>query len=555
MAGRLILDLPNPALTAAGKVDATATLTYYQNGTTTLQSIFADAGLETPLANPLSCNSAGRFPVVWADDAAIYSVKWTPTGATPITFDDIVPVGNTTNTFLSTPYAFGAIGDGDDDIAALNAWTTWLAANNQSGRLPARTFGISSTWYIPAGVQIFGDSQVDAVIKPLAGFTDAAAVDLNGQDSVISDIHIDGTNTTNVVGLRIGNTTLAENLTLRNVQVFNFGGNDGKGAQFINITRAGIYSCYFGANKENCDIGSLGTDGLPDTLHFYDTIFHSSTGGPGAAIKTVFEVWFINCTSEANQQAGYDLTLSASGVASGIHWIGGWCEGNWLSVASGAARHAKYHIDVNGTASGAAVNNLSLRGTYFNGSATECAAMHLNKVFFMRLDGPLTQQLAGAIVVDNAASSGWLDHYQGWDTYFTDNSGNIIVRDKDLAPWTSYTPVFASTAGNAATSFAGAITVSVARYKRIGQTGYISLGFDGTLNAVTPTAITAALPSGWTAQNTNLYGPAMVGDAGTDAPGLYRAAGTSIGFSRSAFAAFGSGHTFECYGTFVIELA
>jgi hypothetical protein len=89
MAGRIILGIANPALNANGVVDTGATETFYQNLTTTLQTIYADHALLTPLPNPLPCDAAGRFPMVWAADLTLFSVKWTPTGASPITYDYI----------------------------------------------------------------------------------------------------------------------------------------------------------------------------------------------------------------------------------------------------------------------------------------------------------------------------------------------------------------------------------------------------------------------------------------------------------------------------------
>lgn len=95
MAGRIILDLPNPALDSNGQVIANSTLTYYINGTTTPQSIYTDATLATPLANPLSSDAAGRFPEVWADESKSFSVKWTIPGAADVTFDNIIAAGVT----------------------------------------------------------------------------------------------------------------------------------------------------------------------------------------------------------------------------------------------------------------------------------------------------------------------------------------------------------------------------------------------------------------------------------------------------------------------------
>lgn len=92
MAGRLILDACNPALLANGLPDAGATLEFFLNGTTTPQNVYTTPACNVALDNPLSPDASGRFPQIWAPRTNEYSVKWTPTGVSPITFDDIFPL-------------------------------------------------------------------------------------------------------------------------------------------------------------------------------------------------------------------------------------------------------------------------------------------------------------------------------------------------------------------------------------------------------------------------------------------------------------------------------
>lgn len=89
MAGRIVLGIFNPALDTNGNVDSGLTLTFYQNNTTTPQAVYTDSTLGVALANPLSPDAAGRFPAIWAPDLTFYSVKVTPSGASPITYNDI----------------------------------------------------------------------------------------------------------------------------------------------------------------------------------------------------------------------------------------------------------------------------------------------------------------------------------------------------------------------------------------------------------------------------------------------------------------------------------
>jgi hypothetical protein len=92
MSGRIILDIANPALDSSGAIDTGSTLTFYQNGTVTPQAVYTDPTLATALSNPLSCDSAGRFPEVWAPSGSVYSVKWSFTSDPPITLDNIWPL-------------------------------------------------------------------------------------------------------------------------------------------------------------------------------------------------------------------------------------------------------------------------------------------------------------------------------------------------------------------------------------------------------------------------------------------------------------------------------
>lgn len=89
--GRIILPPTNPSLDSNGNPVSGSTLTYYQNNTTTLVSIYSNAALTIALANPLTSDSAGVFPQVWASNTAGYSVKWTRTGFSDVTFNDIFP--------------------------------------------------------------------------------------------------------------------------------------------------------------------------------------------------------------------------------------------------------------------------------------------------------------------------------------------------------------------------------------------------------------------------------------------------------------------------------
>ncbi len=90
MAGRIIIPGISPAFTANGRIDPTASFQFNLNRTDTPQDIFSTPDLDAALDNPLTPDSAGRLPpTIWGPDGAVYTVEWTPTGESPITFNDI----------------------------------------------------------------------------------------------------------------------------------------------------------------------------------------------------------------------------------------------------------------------------------------------------------------------------------------------------------------------------------------------------------------------------------------------------------------------------------
>lgn len=63
------------ALSDAGMPLPGAYATFLRADTDALAPIYADAALETLLANPLTANSSGVFPVIYMDDEIEYRVQ------------------------------------------------------------------------------------------------------------------------------------------------------------------------------------------------------------------------------------------------------------------------------------------------------------------------------------------------------------------------------------------------------------------------------------------------------------------------------------------------
>jgi hypothetical protein len=62
-------------LSPAGAIMPNCYLQFYLTGTTTPTDIYADAGLTTPLANPLEANAAGEFVEIYLDPLITYRVQ------------------------------------------------------------------------------------------------------------------------------------------------------------------------------------------------------------------------------------------------------------------------------------------------------------------------------------------------------------------------------------------------------------------------------------------------------------------------------------------------
>lgn len=92
-AGLIYVPLSWPTLLGTGQPSAASTMAIFNTGTDTLADIFADVGLSTPITNPLTSDSAGRFTVqstlIWASDAQAYDVLLTFSDGSNLTFDNI----------------------------------------------------------------------------------------------------------------------------------------------------------------------------------------------------------------------------------------------------------------------------------------------------------------------------------------------------------------------------------------------------------------------------------------------------------------------------------
>lgn len=156
-AGRLVIPGFFPALDRNGDPVSGAKMYVYQNETTTLVSIYSDEALTTPLTNPVSANSAGGWPPIWADrgtdeDPVAYSVSIVgPTGRvfrSPNTFDDVVPSvdADTAAAILAEASAQTAVTAADNAVqSATEAAASADEAEAAAAGVPAMLAGKANT--------------------------------------------------------------------------------------------------------------------------------------------------------------------------------------------------------------------------------------------------------------------------------------------------------------------------------------------------------------------------------------------------------------------------
>jgi hypothetical protein len=90
MAAQLFHTAFHRAFTTAGVPASGEKLYFYLSGGTTPTPVYSDAGLTTPLSNPVVADSAGRFPAIYLDGAISYRVVQETAGGVEV--NDVDPL-------------------------------------------------------------------------------------------------------------------------------------------------------------------------------------------------------------------------------------------------------------------------------------------------------------------------------------------------------------------------------------------------------------------------------------------------------------------------------
>lgn len=121
--------------------------------------------------------------------------------------------------------------------------------------------------------------------------------------------------------------------------------------------------------------------------------------------------------------------------------------------------------------------------------------------------------------------------------------------------WQAWTPTYSSDVGNAAATFNGSVTTTLARYSVNGKVATVNVYYTATLNAVTPGYIELTLPGGVLPQSSNQRTTADVSNNSLRELGVARSISTgSIRVYRSSGSNYGSGVAVEGAFCFSFEI-
>lgn len=179
--GRLVLPATDPVLTSGGLLNVGAHLTVYQTGTTTLASLYADVGLTTPIANPQTSNSAGRFytqsTTINVDTSAAYDCVLALTDGETFTYTGVFALGAAPTisgfapinspTFTGTPQApTPASSDASAKIATTQFVATNVAAAVAAAAPAAATTSVAGISALATGAQVVAGTDATHAVTP-----------------------------------------------------------------------------------------------------------------------------------------------------------------------------------------------------------------------------------------------------------------------------------------------------------------------------------------------------------------------------------------------------
>jgi predicted RNA-binding protein with TRAM domain len=448
---------------------------------------------------------------------------------------------------------FGATGDGTtDDTAAIQAA---IALVGRTVFIPKGTYKVSAT-LVPACSALIGESELTSVIKPTIAVTKVLSIGGANCPTELRSFKLDGTNTTNATGVFFGDASLVA-VIASSIRCENFAGASAWAFRIGDLLKSTLVKLTAG----NCGNGFLiqmATASLPTTVHLESCVATNCTGY-GEKVVTGYSIIHTNCIFESCDAGGVLVLPTVGADTVDIGYDCCWFEDNCNNNTS------QFHVVCG---DGVVVRTIRpwFKDCFFDTQTSANAkAIRLNgsAVAGFNINTPRFATAAtGSISVENGAY-GWINDWCSAFSYATavsDPNNNVFGLSKLnstlTSAWTAYTPTYASDIGNAATTFSGGtVNTSLARYKVIGKTLYITLTWSGTLNAVTPNFIFLSIPAGLTLKNNTTYSPAVVRNNSTGTGIARTDGGSSLLFYNQGYATFTSGAAVGGSVSLVVELA
>jgi hypothetical protein len=358
---------------------------FYQPGTTTLKSIYSDAALSIPLANPVVADGAGRWPNIYLDDVQTYRLHVTDKlGAELLDTDPYIPgtiIGTvlaTASTVVASRSALAALSgavdsavlfDGSQWVFDSSNLSTLVAADTRQAVYVAPTTaptGASGAWvrqresnhlhidwFDPNGDGVTDDTAAFAALRTLAS---ALATETGGL-RFGPEVHL-GPKT----------YLLTSSYSWKGCSNIWRGGGAGSRGANTGITNIKMASgCTFTVEKGNTESGGVGTTisafGADDT-QFHDICFLGAGKGVGTApiVKWRASAKSFNCRYVSG--GGHGLAIDAqSGGGTSLEG-----EANdWLIVGGAFVGNGKSGLAI-GTTASADTNAGICIGAYFAGN-------------------------------------------------------------------------------------------------------------------------------------------------------------------------------------------
>lgn len=449
---------------------------------------------------------------------------------------------------------FGAKADGvTDDTTAIQA----AVALAVPIFLPVGVMVVSST-ITPRCQSITGSGRLTSTFKPTNAITTKVlAINSNSGNpypTALSDFSLDGTNTTNVIGIFFGDAGSCS-VNVSRITSNNFTGASAAGIRLGDMLKSKLDFVF----TNGCNIGLLTqkvSAGFPTTITCNTCTFSTSTVN-GAKVIDANTLEFNGCDFESSGQEGCLIQPGASGSAQDVNFDDGcWFEHNYSA--------GNYALRVDGSAA-SCLARVRVGKCYFNMTNSEFAILMTGAgcAGFV-IDNPtLSAATANCIAITNSAYGRVYDpsgstNYNTIinDTSFTASTPTLGAASSTYKAFLAWTPTFSSSVGNAAASFTGgAVTLQQARFKIIGKILFCELRFTATLLAVTPSYIQFTLPGSLASFDNNNYTPCLVKDTATII-GLARPdGGNNVQLSRADFANYGSGAAVGAFVNMTIELS